>query len=157
MFTCPACDQTVNPATEVCPYCGADIAPAPGVGRREAQRKGLVYSLIAALVFVAGIWAIIWFVLPKPRVAPPAVAETGALHALREAAAAVNAYSRQQGGFPNTIEQVREQAAQAYAEARSNGYHLIYRPGSPGEDGTIHTFILLARPEYYGYRNFYID
>lgn len=157
MFTCPACDQPVNQATEVCPYCGTDIAPAPAARRREVQRKGLIITLVVALVLVGGIWAIVWFVMPKSDVSAPAVAEAGAIHALREAAAVVNSYDRRVGGYPVSIDQVSEQARPAFAAARSNGYYLVYKPGSPGSDGNIHTFVLLARPDYYGYRNFYID
>ena len=157
MVACPACDQPVNQATEVCPYCGTDIAPAPPARRREAQRKGLIVTLIVALFLILGIWGIFWFVLPKPNVAPPALAEAGAINALHEAADVVNNYNRRQGGYPDTIEQVSDQASQAYSDARGSGYYLVYRPGAHGADGGIHTFILLARPNYYGYRNFYID
>ena len=157
MFTCPACDQPINQATEVCPYCGTNIAPVPPAKRREQQRKGLLITMIGGLVLVGGIWAIIWIVLPKPNVAPPAVAEAGAIAALREAAAVVNSYARREGGYPNTIEQVSSRASAAFASARNQGYYLIYQAGSPGSDGSIHSFELLARPDYYGYRNFYID
>jgi hypothetical protein len=157
MFTCPACGQPVNQATEVCPYCGTDIAPAPPARSREVQRKGLIVTLVGALILVGAIWGIVYFVLPKPNVAPAPVAEAGAISALHEAAAVVNTYNRREGGYPTTIEQVSQQVSQAYADARGSGYYLVYRPGSPGSDGNIHTFALLARPNYYGYRNFYID
>jgi hypothetical protein len=157
MFTCPACDQPVNQATEVCPYCGTDIATAPPARRREAQRKGLIVTLVGALVLVGAIWGIVWFVLPKPNIAPPAIAEARAMNALREAAAVVNTYNRREGGYPTTIVQVSDQVGQAYDDARRSGYYFVYRPGAPGSDGNIHTFTLLARPNYYGYRNFYID
>lgn len=125
--------------------------------RQKAQNRGLVFVLIGAAVFVVAIWAVVWLVLPKPDVPPHAQAEAGAISALREAAGAVSAYEERQGTYPNTIEEVSSQATAAYAAARTEGYTLLYRPGSPGSDGNIHTFVLLARPEYYGYANYYID
>ncbi|HVB34382.1 MAG TPA: hypothetical protein VNJ52_08450 [Patescibacteria group bacterium] len=157
MFTCPACEQPINSASEICPYCGVDLAPEPKATRRNAQRKGLIYTLIGAMVLVGVVWGMVWLVLPKPDVPARAQAESGAIGALREAAQVLTAYQGRQGTYPNTIEQVGSQAAPAYAMARSDGYSLIYRPARPEGDGNIHTFVLLARPEYYGYRNFYID
>lgn len=157
MFTCPGCQQTINPASEICPYCGADLAPEPKEKRRDVQRKGLIVTLIGALVLVGAVWAMVLLVLPKPDVPPRAEAESGAIGALRQAAGVITGYQQQDGTYPFTIEQVSSQVASAYAMARSEGYSLTYRPGAPGNDGNIHTFVLLARPEYYGYRNFYID
>lgn len=157
MFTCPGCDQAINPASEICPYCGADLAPEPRQKRRDAQRKGLIITLIGALVLVGAVWGMVWLVLPKPDVPPHAEAEAGAIGALREASRVITAYQQREGTYPFTIDQVQSQAASAYTIARSEGYSLTYRPGAPGSDGNIHTFVLLARPEYYGYRNFYVD
>jgi hypothetical protein len=157
MFTCPACEQPINSASEVCPYCGADVVPEPVKTRQKAQRKGLVLTLIAAVIFIGAIWAMVWLVLPKPDVPARADAEAGAISALRQAARAVTAYEQRQGTYPNTIQQVSTQAAYAYAEARSEGYSLVYRPGPVGNDGNIHSFVLLARPEYYSYTHFYVD
>lgn len=157
MFTCPSCEEQVNQATEVCPYCGANIAPAPPARTRAAQRKGLIVTLVGALALVAGVWGMVWYVLPKPSVAPPAIAEVRAIRALRRVEAIVTAYNRRAGGYPDTIQQVASEATPAYEAARSNGYYLVYQPGTPGSDGNIHTFVLLARPDYYGYRNFYVD
>ena len=157
MFTCPSCEQTINLASEICPYCHAEIVPAKPAARRQEQRRGLLITIAAALVVVGGILAVFYFVLPKPSVAPPAIAESAAVASLRQAAVAVQAYGRRGGGYPDTIVQVQDQVNAAFASARHNGYYLVYRAGSPGSDGNIHSFILLARPDYYGYRNFYVD
>jgi hypothetical protein len=157
MFTCPACEQPINQASEICPYCGADLAPAPAAKRRNAQHKGLVITLVGALILVCCIWAIVWFVLPHPDVPPRAEAEAGAIAALHRVRAVLEDYQRRQGTFPNTIEQVSGAAGAAYANARGEGYSLIYRAGKPGSDGNIHQFVLLARPDFYGYRSFYLD
>ncbi len=157
MFTCPSCEQTINPASEICPYCHAELVPARPAAHHKEQRRGLLITIAAALALVGGIWAVFYFVLPKPTVAPPPIAESAAVAALRQAAAAVQSYARHEGGYPVTIVQVQSQASAAFASARGNGYYLVYRAGSPGNDGNIHSFVLLARPDYYGYRNFYVD
>jgi hypothetical protein len=157
MFTCPGCEQPINPASEICPYCGANLVPEPATTRRNKQKKGLVITLVGAVVFIGAIWAMVYLVLPKPDVPGHAEAEAGAVGALREAARVVTAYEKQQGSYPDTIDQVSATAAPAYSAAREEGYSLLYRPGPAGSDGNIHTFVLLARPEFYGYANFYID
>lgn len=157
MFTCPSCERPINSASEVCPYCGADLAPDPVAVRRKAQHKGLVITLVVAVVLIAAIWAMVWLVLPKPDVPARADAEAGAINALREAAGTLQTYEKRQGTYPNTITQVGNRAASAYAAARTEGYSLTYRPGPVESDGNIHTFVLLARPEFYGYANFYVD
>jgi hypothetical protein len=125
--------------------------------RKKAQRKGLIVTLVGALVLVGAIWAMIWLVLPKPDVPGHAEAEASAIGALREVAHTLAAYKMRLGTYPNTIEQVSSQAAPVFATARTEGYSLIYLPGPIGSNGNINSFVLLARPEYYGYSNFYMD
>jgi RNA polymerase subunit RPABC4/transcription elongation factor Spt4 len=157
VFTCPSCEQTINPASEICPYCHAEIVPVKPAAHRQEQRRGLLITITAALAVVGGILAVFYFVLPKPNVAPPAIAESAAVAALRQAASAVQSYAHRVGGYPDTIVQVQDQVNAAFSSARGHGYNLVYRAGSPGSDGNIHSFVLLARPDYYGYRNFYVD
>lgn len=157
MFTCPSCEQPINPASEVCPYCQADLAPKATVQRRTAQRRGLLLMLVAGAVLLAGIWAIVMFVLPRPDVPPPIQAEASAIGSLRDVAALVTAYEKDSGGCPLSIQQVSAQAEPFFAAARAHGYFLTYQAGPPGPDGNVHTFVLIARPAYYGYRNFYDD
>lgn len=157
MFTCPGCERPINSASEVCPYCGADLAPEPPATQRNRQRKGLIYTLLGAAAIIGVVWGMVWFVLPKSDVPSHAEAESGAMGALREAAGVLTAYDKRQGTYPNTIVEVSSQAQGAYAAARSEGYYLVYQPGPVGSDGDIHSFILLARPEYYGFLNFYLD
>ena len=157
MFTCPHCEQTINPASEVCPYCKADLAPEPLAIRQEAQRKGLIWTLVGAAVLVAAVWAMVWLVFPKPDVPDHAQAESGAISALRQVVGVVTAYRRRQGTYPYTIQEVTGQATAAYNSARAEGYTLVYLPGPVQNDGNIHSFVMLARPEYYGYLHFYVD
>lgn len=157
MYTCPSCDRPINSASEVCPYCGEKVAPASPGKRQRAQRQGLLMTLVGSAVVVGGVWALVWFVMPRPLVPAHAPAEANAVSSLGQVAGAIAAYSKQAGGYPNSIEQVSSQTRTAFEGALEQGYHLVYRAGSAGNDGNIHTFILLARPEYYGYRNFYTD
>lgn len=157
MFTCPACEQPINPASEVCPYCRADLAPAAPAQRRVAQRRGLLFMLLGGAALLASIWAIVMFVLPRPDVPPPAEAEAVAIHSLREMAGILSRYEREGGGYPLSIQQVSAQAGSIYSEAHDEGYFLRYQAGKPGADGSVHAYELLARPAYYGYRNFYVD
>ncbi len=157
MFTCPHCEQTINPASEVCPYCRADLAPEPAATRRNAQRKGLIWTLVGAAVLIAAVWAMVWLVLPKPNLPSHADAEAGAIAALRQAVNVVATYQRRQGTFPNTIQEVSGPATAAYSAARAEGYSLLYIPGPVESDGNIHRFVILARPEYYGFRHFFVD
>ncbi|HVB98284.1 MAG TPA: hypothetical protein VNJ12_02985 [Candidatus Dormibacteraeota bacterium] len=157
MFTCPSCEQTINSASEVCPYCGANLAPEPVATRRKAQRKGLLWTLVGAALVIGAVWAMVWLVLPKPDVPDHAEAEAGAISALRQVVKIVAAYDKEQGTYPNTIQEVSGQASAVYSGAHTEGYSLVYLPGPAGSDGNIHAFVMLARPEYYGYRNFYVD
>lgn len=157
MFTCPQCEQTINPASEVCPYCGADLVPEPATARRNKQRKGLIWTLVGAAVFIGAVWAMVWLVLPKPDVPGHAEAETAAINALQQVVGIVAAYETRQGTFPNTIQEVGGQASSVYSAAHAEGYSLTYLPGPARSDGNIHSFVVLARPEYYGYRSFYVD
>jgi hypothetical protein len=157
MFTCPSCDRPINPASELCPYCGEQVAPSSPGKRRRAQRQGLLITLVGSAIVVGGVWALVLFVMPRPSVPPRARAEANAVNSLERVAAAIVAYSKQDGSYPNSIEQVSSQTRPAFEDALAHGYHLVYRAGSAGNDGNIHTFVLLARPEYYGYSNFYAD
>lgn len=155
MFTCPACEQTINPASEICPYCGADLAPA--ARRRTAQRKGLLVTLVGALALVGGVWAMVWFILPRPAIPPRAASEAGAVAELQQVRALLDSYKLREGTYPSTIDQVAGQASRLFAGARRQGYFLVYQPGPPETGGNILRFVLLARPELYGYSNFYLD
>jgi hypothetical protein len=157
MYTCPSCDRPINSASEVCPYCGKDIAPSPPGKRSRDRRQGLLMTLFGSAVLVCGVWALVWFVLPRPPVAPHRQAEAYAVSSMRQIATAVFAFAKREGGYPASIEQVSDQTSSAFETALQQGYHIVYRAGAAGNDGDIHTFTLLARPEYYGFWNLYTD
>ena len=60
-------------------------------------------------------------------------------------------------GLPHPTGQVGAQPARRHPAARGSGSSPVSRPGPPGAEGGTHPFTLLPRPNYYGYRNFYID
>lgn len=155
MESCPFCDRVINRATERCPYCGATLREL--VRRPTVPRRALLVTMAGAAALVAGVWAVVWFVLPRPQLPPQAQAERQAEASLRRVAAELAAFERLEGGYPVTIEQVLEQVREPLRQASRQGYRILYQPGAVAQDGNIHSFVLLARPEYYGYRNFYLD
>ena len=70
MYSCPDCEQLINQASEVCPYCGADqkaladtelllAGKTPKPARTNYQRVALVCGILLAIL-----WAIAWFAVP---------------------------------------------------------------------------------------------
>jgi hypothetical protein len=70
MYSCPECEQLINQASEVCPYCGADqkaladtelllAGKTPKPARTNYQRVALVCGVLLAIL-----WAIAWFAVP---------------------------------------------------------------------------------------------
>lgn len=162
MYTCRECDSEINPATEVCPHCGADLT-LPAAGEEEgAQRRSLPRVLLrwGALlaVLLAAIWGFLLFVVaPRPGHSP-AQAEEHAAQALGDLRTALAAYAAAQGGaYPATLEALGNPARQAAQLAQSEGYQLQYAPGPPGNDGVMRSYSLVVRAGNYGFRNFYTD
>jgi hypothetical protein len=161
MFTCPACDRAINQASEVCPYCGASLtrrseATARRAGLR-ARRQALLKAMVAAGLIAAGIWALIWFVLPHRPASSAGKAEASAVRSLAQLGQALAAYAGDEHSYPASLEQLGSRAALTLKQAEANGYRIVYSPGPFASDGNIHTYTLLARPRFYGDRNFYLD
>jgi hypothetical protein len=158
MFTCPECDRPINQASEVCPYCDAELLAARGAAAGPARNKQALGKVLAAsLVLVAGLWAVLWYVLPRRPGNSPAQAETSAVESLRALGAALGSYARNEGGYPASLEQLGEAALRPAQQAQANGYRLVYSPGPFEPDGNIRTYTLVAQPGFYGYRSFYLD
>lgn len=163
MYTCRECEHVINQATEICPFCGADLTVPPS---EEATAPAKKRSLAAALVrwgilliaLFGLLWGFLWYVLPERAGNPAAQAEAEAAQALRELSAALAAYAEAQGGsYPSTLESLGGSARGPAQRALREGYQLQYFPGPLGSDGAVHNYTLLARPGNYGYRNFYMD
>ena len=162
MYACRECEQPINQASEICPYCGADLtaeldesseaAPKPTLGK-ILFRWGLVL-----LPILAGLWGFLWFILPEQRGDWAAQAETNACAAIVELRLALEEYAAARGGsYPQSLEVMGDAARGPARKAMSEGYHLKYTPGSPNSDGLVRTYALVARPGNYGYSSFFTD
>ncbi len=158
MFTCPECNRPINQASEMCPYCGAELVAPRGATTGPARNKRALAKVLAvSLVLVAGLWAVIWYVLPRRPGNSPTQAEASAVESLRALGASLGTYARNEGGYPASLEQLGDVALRAAGQAQANGYRLVYSPGAYERDGNIHSFTLVAEPGFYGYRSFYLD
>lgn len=159
MYTCRECEKPVNQATEVCPYCGADLSqPADD----PAQKPGSASKRIVVWgTMIAAVWAFLWFILPERGTGVAAQAEATALQTIEEVNSALRAHRETNGSYPANLDgltaaafgRVREAARRAQAE----GYRLDFAPGPAGEGGNIQTFTLVIRPANYGFRSFFVN
>jgi hypothetical protein len=95
MYSCPECEQLINQASELCPYCGADqkalaetelllAGKSPKPTKTNYKRVAVVCGTL-----LATLWAIAWFAVPWKLSGSKTEAEARA----RESLAAI-----QQGG-----------------------------------------------------------
>ncbi len=162
MYTCRECEKAINQASEICPYCGADLTvPAGGETQEPAKKRRLTSILLiwgaVVAVIAGGLWAFVWYILPGPKGDAALRAEMQAVEAMADVRVALAAYAGAQGGYPKSLEALGDRARGPAQKALSEGYQVQYTPGSVGPDGAIHSYVLLARPSNYGYRNFYTD
>lgn len=158
MFTCRECERPINQASEICPYCGADLTQSAELEEPSpprSLRSILTRWGVVVLTLSVALWAFFHYVLPRE---PAARAEAVAAGSLGDVGSALAAYAGAQGGsYPPQLEALGEHARGPAQKALSGGYRLEYTPGPPGTDGAVRTFTLLARPGNYGYRSFYMD
>jgi len=163
MYTCRECENVINQASEICPYCGADLtvpagADAEGEAAKPSLRSVLLRWGVLLLVLIGAIWSFVWFVMPEAGSARVSRAELSAVVAMRDTRAALADYARAQGGsYPATLEPLGDRVRIPAQMAQREGYQMQYTPGPGGADGVVHTYVLLARAGNYGYRNFYAD
>ncbi len=162
MYTCRECNYEINPATEICPHCGADLTvPLPGDERPRKQLSTanilLRWSLVILSLFAA-IWGFLWYVA-SPRTGQVQLqAETQAVQSLDEVHAMLASYADAQGGaYPKNLESLGPLARQSAQTAQAQGYTLEYTPGPADVNAVIRTYTLEARPANYGYKSFYTD
>src|SRR5580700_10992947 len=96
MYSCPECEELINQATEVCPYCGADQKALADTelllaGKTPKPTKAN-YKRVAVVcgILLATLWAIAWFAVPWKLSGSRTEAETRA----RESMAAIPGNSR---------------------------------------------------------------
>jgi hypothetical protein len=162
VYTCRECEQEINQATEVCPYCGTDLyEPLPE--DKPQKKTSIGKTLFRYFVLLGAIWGFLWFILPE-RTAQDATAraEQRAFEALREVSAALALYaSAGDGSFPSSLDALPPDSSakiKTVAEAAlAEGYRLEYTALQLGDDNRSRHFVLLARPRNYGFRNFYVD
>jgi len=158
MYVCRECEQPLNQATELCPYCGADLTGQPLEELVAPKKKrSIVKVVIIWGLLIASLWAIVWFVLPpRPGTSKPE-AEKSALEALSDLRSSLASYSAASGTYPSSLETLGAAARSAAQSAKNAGYEIQYTPAPASDDGRIKNFTVLARPGNYGYRNFYLD
>jgi len=158
MYTCRECEQTINQATEVCPYCGADLT-ATGAGETSAPAKKSSATRITLIlgIVLAILWAVAWFAVPWRISGSKPEAETHARDGLAAVQEALTSYQASEGTFPPSLEALGEHVRAAAQKAQSGHYTLQYTPGNPEADGRIKSYTLIARAGNFGYLNFYTD
>jgi hypothetical protein len=160
MYTCRECEHPVNTATEVCPYCGADLTLEP-VEEKPAKKKSFWVRLVPYGILLGAMWGFLWWVLPESGDPQPR-AEARAVEVMRAAHAALSAYADAQGGtFPASLDALPGESAanlrQAAQRAQGEGYRIEYTPGAANADGRVTSFSLRARAGHFGFRNYYAD
>ena len=158
MYVCRDCEQPLNQAMEVCPFCGADLT-AERLEETGAPKKQsrLWKSMLVWAILIAAVWAIVWFVLPPRPETSKGEAEKSAIAALADVRGAITAYAAATGNYPPSIEPLGAPSRSAMQTAQGAGYEIQYAPASADDSGRIKSFVLLARPGNFGYRNFYVD
>lgn len=168
MYTCRECERPVNQATEVCPYCGADLTLEPAVSEngatpaKKSGRRKLMVRWLTWGTMVLAMWAFLWYILPERRAGESArLAEQSAIDALRRIRGVLTSVFETQQTYPGTLEGMGgpplEQIREAAQSAQRYGYRIEYNPAQADADGNVRNFALLARPGNYGYRNFFIS
>jgi len=158
MYVCRKCQQPINSASEVCPYCGAEQNPpavsatAKPAKKRSGMRLGIMFA-----VAIAGIWGIIWFATPMRMENPQPTAEQAALKSMQALQQELATYANGAGTFPQTLETLGEPAREAAREAMTGGYSLRYTPGQADARGAVHSYSLVALPRNYSYRSYFTD
>ncbi len=157
MYVCPQCEQVINQATEICPYCRADLTTLPREAEEPKKKPSVAKAVLLWGLAIAFLWLMVWIALPLRMMSPAAQSEDRALEAMTNVRAAIASYASAQGGFPTSLETLGNPARAAAQYALSAGYQLQYFPGQLGPDGRVHSYSLLALPGNYGFRSFYSD
>jgi hypothetical protein len=157
MYTCPECEYEINAASELCPHCGADLTSR--ASDSDAQPPSLRRRLLILLLFavlIGSVWAFLLYIVPDRRAASQTQAEAQAIASLREIGRQLAAYAEASGGqYPASLEALGEKERPSAQEAKREGYNLSYTTGDV--QGRITHFALVAQPERYGFRSFYLD
>jgi hypothetical protein len=162
MFTCPECQQAINQASAVCPYCGADVTNAPDgseFGNVGVQNRKITPARVVVLlgVFLAILAATAWLALPWKISGTQPDAEARALETLGAIQQELTAYQGTEDGFPASLEGLGDRVRFETEKAQSAHYTVQYSPGKPDAAGPLKSYVLTARAGNFGYMNFYTD
>jgi hypothetical protein len=163
MYSCPECEQPINQASEVCPYCGADqkaladtelllAGKTPKPTKTNYKRFAVVCGIL-----LATLWAIAWFAVPWKLTGSKTEAEARARESLAAIQQTINAYQQSEGSVPPSLETLGETVRKAAQSAQLVHYTVQYTAGKPDPSGRITAYILTARAGNFGYRSFYTD
>jgi hypothetical protein len=162
MYTCPDCEKEINQATEVCPYCGRNLAEAAEAAA-PARKSSVAKTVFRYAILLAAMWAFLWYVLPERTARESAErAESLAIEALRLAHGELAQFAAaQNGSFPPALESLSAESLRklkpAAEAALAEGYRLEYAPVTDQATNRAHHYVLLARPRNFGFRNFFMD
>jgi hypothetical protein len=162
MFTCPECEQAINQASVVCPYCGADVTNAPdgsefanvGVQNKKIKPGRIVILLGAFLAILAGT---AWFALPWKISGTKLEAEGRARQALTAIQQTLAGYQNSEDGFPSSLEGLGDRVRFEAERAQAAHYTIQYTAGKPDTSGHLKSYTLTARAGNFGYMNYYTD
>jgi hypothetical protein len=161
MYTCQECEQQINTANEVCPYCGADQTVSSGASSREfaapVKKSGTKRIVITCGILLATLGAVGWFAVPWHMGGSKTESETRARDAISSIQGTLAAYESSEGSFPSSLESLGDSARIAAQKAQLGHYTLQYTPGKPDADGRVKSYTLIARPGNFGFLNFYAD
>ena len=158
MYTCRECEQTINQATEVCPYCGADLTSPTAEESAAPEKKSSPARIVIILgIVVAFLWAVAWFAVPWRITGSKLESEARARDALAAIQSVLAAYQASEGRFPASLDALGDRVRAAAQMAQSANYTLEYAPGKPDAAGRIPSYTLTARSGKFGYLNFYTD
>ena len=163
MYSCPECEQPINQASEVCPYCGADqkalgdtelllAGKTPKPTKTNYKRVAVVCGILLAIL-----WAIAWFAVPWKLSGSKIEAEARARESLAAIQQTINAYQQAEGSVPRSLETLGDTVRKAAQSAQLVHYSVQYIPGRPDSNGRITAYTLTARAGNFGYRSFYTD
>jgi hypothetical protein len=159
MYTCPECEETINQATEVCPFCGADLTGVAAIDESGAPaKKPSAKRVIIVIALVLGVLGLVaWFAVPWRISGSQPEAENHARESVAEVQQALAAYQASEGNFPASLDSLGDRVRAAAQKAQSAGYTLQYAPGQPDATGRVRTYTLTARAGNFGYLNFFTD
>lgn len=158
MYACPECESEINQASELCPYCGADLtAPRGDPSAASPRQSSVAKRLLLWAIVLAILWAVAWFAVPWRMSGSKTTAESGARDAIASLQAALVAYHSTERTYPQTLEPLGESARRAAQAAQSVHYSLEYTAGPLDSEDRVKTYTLVARPGNFGYLNFYTD